>query len=140
LPVSPAFVDESAAPTNVRPAAVSGPDPAGQYAALADSAPADDLPADGVIATPDLLEVDGLPIRVPQANLAPQLRHVAVPVPAGGDETAAGPSPEAARSTMAALQLGWQRGRSVAETAADELPAGPRPQQPGEQADEGGSP
>src|SRR5215469_3599586 len=116
------------------------PAPADEQPAPTDAGPADEPPIDGVTATPDLLEVDGLPIRVPQANLAPQLRQVAVPVAAVAEEPAAGPSPEAARSTMAALQLGWQRGRSVAETAADDLPVGPRPQQPGEQADEGGSP
>jgi hypothetical protein len=47
----------------------------------------------------------------------------------GADEPAA-PSPEAARSTMAAIQLGWQRGRSVIESAEPE-PAVP--------ADSGGS-
>lgn len=114
--------------------------PAGEQQAPTDTGPADEPPIDGVTATPDLLEVDGLPIRVPQANLAPQLRQVAVPPGAVADEPAAGPSPEAARSTMAALQLGWQRGRSVAETAVEDLPVGPRPQRPGEQADEGGSP
>jgi len=41
---------------------------------------------------------------------------------------------------MAALQLGWQRGRSVAEPAADEGPAWPHAQQAGDPADEGGSP
>jgi len=113
---------------------------ADEQPAPTDTGPADEPPIDGVTATPDLLEVDGLPIRVPQANLAPQLRDVAVPVGAVTDEPAAGPSPEAARSTMAALQLGWQRGRSVAENAADDLPPAPRPEHPGEQADEGGSP
>jgi hypothetical protein len=138
LTVSSGFSDESAAPTNVR-AAVSEPAPADE-SVLAAAAPVNDEPIDGATATPELLEVDGLPIRVPQANLAPQLRNVAGQAAAVGDEPAAGPSPEAARSTMAALQLGWQRGRSVAETAVDDLPAGPHPQSPGEHADEGGSP
>jgi hypothetical protein len=140
---SPAFADKSAAATNVRPAAggsAAGPAPADDEPAPASVAPAYEPPENGVASTPDLLEVDGLPIRVPQANLAPQLRDLAVPAAAGGDEPSAGPSPEAARNTMAALQLGWQRGRSVAEAAADNLPAGPLPQQRGEQADEGGSP
>jgi signal transduction histidine kinase len=74
----------------------------------------------------------GLPVRVRQASLAPQLREG----DASGEtpETAAGPggrppgtpadstaSAEAVRSTMSAMQRGWELGRSV---AADS-PAGP---------------
>src|SRR5262249_13240632 len=103
-------------------------------------------------------ELDGLPVRVRQANLAPQLLEQSIP--AIGDEPAA-PSPEAARSTMAALQLGWQRGRSVTDDGDGELPtrakaeparpnakqaspdpqqASPDPQQEGDDPpDEGGS-
>jgi methyl-accepting chemotaxis protein len=88
----------------------------------------------------DNAELDGLPVRVRQANLAPQLRTQPVAGSVDDGEPPAGPSPEAARSTMAALQLGWQRGRSVAEPATDEASAGPRPQPPGDPADEGGSP
>ena len=83
-------------------------------------------------------DLDGLPVRVPQANLAPQLRRVtaarSMPGPgtgpgmtgaAGTGPDAAAPgapsgpgrevsvAPEAARNTMAALQRGWQRGRSA---------------------------
>ncbi|THA56744.1 histidine kinase, partial [Streptomyces sp. A0958] len=59
--------------------------------------------------------VGGLPRRVRQASLAPQLRE-------GPDSRAAGPDPvggaedierdaEEVRSRMASLQRGWQRGR-----------------------------
>ena len=55
----------------------------------------------------------GLPIRVRQASLAPQLRDggAARRRRAGADPSA--PSPEAARSTMTALQRGWERGRYI---------------------------
>jgi signal transduction histidine kinase len=57
----------------------------------------------------------GLPVRVRQASLAPQLRD------AKRQEDGEPPqaSPDAARNTMAALQRGWQLGRSV----SDEPPA-----------------
>ena len=97
---------------------------------LAGAAPAD--------AEPDA-EVDGLPVRVRQANLAPQLRQQNTAAPGDTADVSAGPSPEAARNTMAALQLGWQRGRSVTEAADEELPAGPGPERSGDAPDEGGS-
>jgi len=40
---------------------------------------------------------------------------------------------------MAAIQLGWQRGRSVTDAADDELPTGPGPERSGDSPDEGGS-
>ncbi|MGN6790986.1 MAG: sensor histidine kinase [Streptosporangiaceae bacterium] len=79
--------------------------------ALAEGTLAEGAQADGAQA-----ELEGLPVRVRQANLAPQLRKPTPPMQSGADEPAA-PSPEAARSTMAAIQLGWQRGRSVIESA-----------------------
>ncbi|MEU6485927.1 nitrate- and nitrite sensing domain-containing protein [Streptomyces sp. NPDC046887] len=70
----------------------------------------------------------GLPRRVRQANLAPQLRQTPA---AGARPTASGPAPgadddferdaEEVRSRMAAMQRGWQRGRR--QHAAD--PADP---------------
>jgi signal transduction histidine kinase len=57
----------------------------------------------------------GLPVRVRQASLAPQLRD-ADRFAASGDpaeKSADAPSPEAARSTMTALQRGWERGRYI---------------------------
>jgi hypothetical protein len=58
-----------------------------------------------------------MPIRVPQASLAPQLRaHGADPqVPqAAADDDATGAglrSPEAARNMLTLMQQGWRRGR-----------------------------
>jgi signal transduction histidine kinase len=54
----------------------------------------------------------GLPVRVRQASLAPQLRDRG-PGTDGGDKVASAPSPEAARSIMTALQRGWERGRYI---------------------------
>jgi hypothetical protein len=82
-------------------------------------------------------ELEGLPVRVRQANLAPQLRTPTQPAAAAAEEPAAGPSPEAARNTMAALQLGWQRGRSMTEPTDDEFPASQSSQRPGDPPDEG---
>jgi hypothetical protein len=53
---------------------------------------------------------NGLPQRVRQASLAPQLRRSApAPAPVGA---AAPRSPEAARSVMSSFQRGWRRGLS----------------------------
>jgi signal transduction histidine kinase len=56
----------------------------------------------------------GLPTRVRQASIAPQLRQPTPPdvLPSRGSGL---PSPDAARNTMAALQRGWQLGRSAAD-------------------------
>jgi signal transduction histidine kinase len=68
----------------------------------------------------------GLPVRVRQASIAPQLREGDTSS-GGTPETAAGTpadstaSAEAVRSTMSAMQRGWELGRSV---AADS-PTGP---------------
>ena len=56
----------------------------------------------------------GMPIRVPQANLAPQLRasRDAAAAPAGRDAPDAGArSPEATRNMLNLMQRGWQHGR-----------------------------
>jgi anti-sigma regulatory factor (Ser/Thr protein kinase) len=85
-------------------------------------------------------DLDGLPVRVRQASLAPQLRESAgaahaqqfVPAPQMPGELAAesaqpsDPSPDAARSFMSALQRGWERGRSMADQLTDE-PDGEQP-------------
>jgi len=56
----------------------------------------------------------GLPRRVRQRNLAPQLRkRPPSPPPTGGTATGAvARSPEEARSLMASIQQGWRRGRA----------------------------
>ncbi|NKZ04661.1 sensor histidine kinase [Actinomadura latina] len=58
----------------------------------------------------------GLPRRVRQKNLAPQLRKRPPPPPAPPGGTASGGiarSPEEARSLMASIQQGWRRGRAT---------------------------
>jgi anti-sigma regulatory factor (Ser/Thr protein kinase) len=95
----------------------------------------------------DFADADSLPRRVRQASLAPQLRENTTygrPA-ANGDstaapETAAERSPEEARSTITAIQQGWERGRSLfdpAEKSTDTMtgpqsPAEPSPPEPGE--------
>ena len=72
---------------------------------------------------PDLDEVDSLPRRVRQASLAPQLREASAhSTPAADSDVAAaaqalGRSPEEARSTITAIQRGWERGRSIFEAS-----------------------
>jgi signal transduction histidine kinase len=60
----------------------------------------------------------GMPIRVPQASLAPQLRargdagQAAQPTAAGHEEPAVGTrSPEATRNMLSLMQQGWRHGR-----------------------------
>jgi signal transduction histidine kinase len=81
-------------------------------------------------------DIKGLPRRVRQASLAPQLRDsppprrttVASAGPPTGSAGSTGPSPGEIRRTMSALQRGWQEGRSqrMANQATDE-PAGTNP-------------
>ncbi len=69
--------------------------------------------------TADLIDLDGLPMRVRQASLAPQLRRepiVIQPEPVSASE----PSPDETRSMFAALQSGWERGRAESEPGADQ--------------------
>jgi hypothetical protein len=68
----------------------------------------------------------GLPVRVRQASLAPQLRNPATPAAPQPREE---PTPETARNTAAALQRGWQLGRSHSslgerDSTADGDPSG----------------
>src|SRR5271165_1618785 len=89
--------------------------------------PGGSAPGPGM-AEPD--DIKGLPRRVRQASLAPQLRAsppqrrttVASAGPASGAAGAAGPSPAEIRQTMSALQRGWQEGRSqrMVNSIADE--------------------
>jgi len=117
----------------------TGPLPAIQ----ADGDPADGDPADGPGADGDL---KGLPRRVRQASIAPQLRDnpplrrtsAAPGAPAGAVPNAgpnagpnaalaSGPTPAEIRRTMSALQRGWQEGRSQRLTgpAPDDPSPGP---------------
>ena len=74
---------------------------------------------DARVTTTDLTEF-GLPVRVRQASLAPQLR-ASGGAPAGAASNGPGArSPEAARNTVAALQRGWERGRYESGASAPE--------------------
>jgi hypothetical protein len=76
--------------------------------------PADSDAADPRVTTTELTKM-GLPVRVRQASLAPQLRDSSrlAPAESSGETAPDVPSPEAARSTMTALQRGWERGRYI---------------------------
>jgi signal transduction histidine kinase len=95
------------------------PPPAAPRAPRAPRAPAgppasSEGPQPGISAA-ELNEM-GLPVRVRQASMAPQLRDGSSR-PADADESVpSAPSPEAARSTMTALQRGWERGRYISGT------------------------
>jgi signal transduction histidine kinase len=71
-------------------------------------------------------EHQGLPRRVKQANLAPQLRadppHLRTST---GGGMSGGPSPAEIRKTMSALQRGWQEGRSQQATGSSAPEPGP---------------
>jgi hypothetical protein len=59
----------------------------------------------------------GLPRRVRQASLAPQLRDKNVAAPAApGDSAVPDRSPEQIRSALSAIQRGWQEGRGSSDT------------------------
>jgi hypothetical protein len=59
-------------------------------------------------------DLDGLPMRIPQANLAPQLRAGRA---AGQDVSVR--SPEELMELMSSMQRGWQQGRSQVEQGQD---------------------
>jgi hypothetical protein len=89
-------------------------------------------------------DVKGLPRRVRQASIAPQLRDnppsrrtSAAPAPAPAP--ASGPTPAEIRQTMSALQRGWQEGRSqrMTASAADDSPFGPPGQGASPEGDRG---
>jgi hypothetical protein len=74
-----------------------------------------------------LTTLEGLPKRVRQANLAPQLRRPAGALP--DEPTVPIRSPEQVRSIMSALQLGTTRGRIDASRFRDEPPGTVIPRQ-----------
>ncbi len=96
----------------------------------------------------DLDELSLLPRRVRQASLAPQLRETGYATMPGADGSADPAaeeleerSPDEARSTITAIQRGWQRGRSLFDASgksSDTLtgsgprgaPTGPAPGEP----------
>ena len=67
------------------------------------------------------LDAAGLPRRVRQASLAPQLRETPPrPAPVGDLETIGARTPEDTRVTMSAIQRGWERGRSVFDVSGSD--------------------
>jgi signal transduction histidine kinase len=71
-------------------------------------------PTDSTFVAASFTEL-GLPRRIRQANLAPQLRDTAPhAVVAMGEDSAGERSPEQARAVMSAIQRGWEKGRSAA--------------------------
>jgi signal transduction histidine kinase len=106
----------------VQPRVVEAPvvqSPAVQAAPVRPAAVQQPAPSGGTYA--------GLPRRIRNASLAPQLRDPSTPEPvaparpvevgpAAGDDR----SPEQARALMASLQSGWERGRIDAEALPDE--------------------
>src|SRR5215472_10299748 len=93
--------------------------PVGQAAGSA-TEPVPGLGADpaATAPTPPAYEQDGgLPVRVRRASLAPQLRDRK---PADGEAVQAAPaSAEAVKTTMSAMQRGWELGRSAAAGPPD---------------------
>jgi signal transduction histidine kinase len=78
--------------------------------------PAPSMPVRRAVSVPDIDEdLDGLPVRVRQASLAPQLRQTRSPerrdVPAR--------TPEELSNLMSSMQRGWQQGRSQTEQDQD---------------------
>ncbi|HJY59147.1 MAG TPA: ATP-binding protein, partial [Streptosporangiaceae bacterium] len=106
-----------------RPARPSGP----PWELSRQTGPLPAIPADGDPgARPDGDgDVKGLPRRVRQANIVPQLRDnpprrrtSAASASASAPASASGPTPAEIRQTMSALQRGWQEGRSQRMTAS----------------------
>ena len=116
------FTPRRPRPPTVRTAS-SAPFAPATPVASAGGAPADGSPpsgnpasapdgADPRVTTTELTRM-GLPVRVRQASLAPQLRERGPAGDGNAEKPGGTPSPEAARSTMTALQRGWERGRYI---------------------------
>jgi hypothetical protein len=104
------------------PRTTAGTDPPEPFSEL-DTEPA----SSSVAAAPDEphsagsrfgLTENGLPQRIRQMSLAPQLRKPTAS-PSLADPEASSRSPETARSVMSAFQRGWRRGLSEAEAEPD---------------------
>ena len=122
-----------------RPARPAGP----PWELSRQTGPLPAVPADGEPgAQPDGNgDVKGLPRRVRQASIAPQLRDNPPrrqTSPAPPPAPASGPTPAEIRQTMSALQRGWQEGRSQRMTgsAPDDSPFEPPGQGPSAGGDE----
>jgi signal transduction histidine kinase len=160
-PVKLSWTSENSSPGEREPVHLAWSDdtPGGRQRESATGWPAEPMPdhMDEQVTKSEVSEL-GLPVRVRQASLAPQLRKSAPPPPSAETSLGAGfysgatagtgrlrpgdsdidpfaprrsaspadsdsgshlASPEAARSTMSALQRGWQLGRSEAELTQD---------------------
>ncbi|HEX4259282.1 MAG TPA: nitrate- and nitrite sensing domain-containing protein [Streptosporangiaceae bacterium] len=126
-PMEPQFSMEQPQPRfTPEPAAPMAPEPVDEHP--------DGIPSDGG-------DYKGLPRRVRQANLAPQLRDA--PTAAGSqpeaasNDNVANRSPDDIRSALSAMQRGWQQGRSVTGEGAGtgSVASGHRPPAEGEASD-----
>jgi hypothetical protein len=132
------YPDEVSVGQAARPAGFSLLHPGGPGAG---NGPASVIPATTEeTAGTDLLDESGLPRRVRQASLAPQLRESpARPGPSADlgilpeqqsdypppEPSASERTPEETRATMSAIQRGWERGRSVFDPAEGNGEPGP---------------
>ena len=112
-----------------RPPRATAPSPSGSFM-LGSNGPLG-LPDGSDIMDPRVTTTEltamGLPVRVRQASLAPQLRD-------GGarpGDPGTSPSPEVVRSTMTALQRGWERGRNISGTVTPSSETTPTPDDSG---------
>jgi signal transduction histidine kinase len=126
-PMEPQFSTEQPQPRfTPEPPAPVAPEPVDEHP--------DGIPTDGG-------DYKGLPRRVRQANLAPQLRDAPAatgsqPEAASGDNVA-NRSPDDIRNALSAMQRGWQQGRSVTGEGAgtDSVASGHLPPAEGEASD-----
>jgi signal transduction histidine kinase len=86
------------------------------------------IPVRSAPASTDDTGEPGLPQRIRQASLAPQLRDSSGGIDTGQDADPADPrSPEETRATVSAIQQGSQRGRSLFDPADKGAVTGPEP-------------
>ncbi|MGR6921966.1 nitrate- and nitrite sensing domain-containing protein [[Actinomadura] parvosata] len=119
----PDFMSEPRQEPTPAPAAESRPEPEPTRNAFGNGAPprpatTSGPPAGWSVTVPPQEadeDLDGLPMRIPQASLAPQLRVDARPERRG----AAGRSPEELAQLMSSMQRGWQEGRQQAKQEPD---------------------
>ena len=111
---NPADLPPSTAPPGTDPPEpVTGPGSAEPAAFALVTAPHEP----DLVGPPRELTENGLPLRIRQASLAPQLQRRTSATSPGGD-AAGSRLPEAASSTMSAFRRGWQRGFSEGGTDA----------------------
>ena len=112
-----------------RPPRATAPSPSGSFTPGSEGPPGRRGESDTTDprATATGLTAMGLPVRVRQASLAPQLRDGGVPPGDAAGDSPDAPSPEAVRNTMTALQRGWERGRHVSGAATPWSETAPGP-------------